>query len=227
MRKYLPIFIISILLTAISINTLFVSAQVEPPATIEMEDKVTCNVIYNGDAQVEEVISMSAAAFANFRQRYPMLSMLARLFKSQRLNAELSNLKIGVDEVNNRVTATYIIKGAAINRKDYWEIKVASEKQKITLSAQTGNTLVFTFVMMATSETRMIITSTITLPKEAKNIKFDSETNTIRYEYTPTTTPSLQLTGNPILLAAGVVFAILAVANAALARRRVIPPPPP
>jgi hypothetical protein len=227
MRKYLPIFIISILLTAISINTLFVSAQVEPPATIEMEDKVTCNVIYNGDAHVEEVISMSAAAFANFRQRYPMLSMLARLFKSQRLNAELSNLKIGVDEVNNRVTATYIIKGAAINRKDYWEIKVASEKQKITLSAQTGNTLVFTFVMMATSEIRMIITSTITLPKEAKNIKFDSETNTIRYEYTPTTTPSLQLTGNPILLVAGVVFAILAVANAALARRRVMPPPPP
>jgi len=43
--------------------------------------------------------------------------MLARLFKSQRLNVELSNLKIGVNEVNN--TATYIIKGAAINRKDY------------------------------------------------------------------------------------------------------------
>ena len=100
-------------------------------------------------------------------------------------------------------------------------------KTLLTLSAQTENTLVFTFVMMATSETRMIITSTITLPKEAKNIKFDSETNTIRYEYTPTTAPSLQLTGNPIFLVAGVVFAILAVANAVLARRRAIPPPPP
>ena len=125
MKKYLPIFIIvSVLLITISINTLVISAQVEPPATIEMEDKVTCNVLHNGDAQVKEVISMSAAAFANFRQRYPMLNMLARLFKSQRLNAELSDLKIEVDEVNNRVTATYIIKGAAINRKDYWEIRV-------------------------------------------------------------------------------------------------------
>jgi hypothetical protein len=110
--------------------------------------------------------------------------MLARLFKSQRLNAELSNLKIGVNEVNN--TATYIIKGAAINRKDYWEIKVASEKQKIALSAQTGSTLVFTFVMMATSETRMIIISTntsTTAPSLQLTVVFRITFSTVFLEY--------------------------------------------
>jgi hypothetical protein len=225
MKKYLPITMIaSAIIVMISMSVLIVSAQVEPPVIIEMDNKVTFTVMDNGDAQVKEVISMSAAAFANFRQQYPTLSMLARLFKSQRLDAELVDLKIEVDEVNNRVTATYVIKGVAVNKKDYWEIRAASEKYKITLSAQTENTLILTSVMQATSEIRMITTSTVMLPKEAKNIKFRSETNTIRYEYTPMTpVPSLQLTGNPMLLAAGGILVILAAVNVVLARRRALP----
>ena len=217
----------SIILTMIFINTMIASAQVEPPTIIEMDDKLTFTVLDNGDAQVKEVISLSAAAFASFRRQYPTLSMLARLFKSQRLEAELVDLKIELDEVNNRVIATYTIKGASVNKRDYWEIRVAGEKQKVTLSAQTENTLVFTFVGTVTSEMRMIITSTVILPKGSKNIKFSSETNTIRYEYAPIAAmPGTQLTGNPILLMAGGAFVALAAVNVILAKKKAPPPIP-
>jgi hypothetical protein len=228
MRRYVSILIL-MLLAIILLDGFTTWAQVQPIAVLEIEDKATNNIAENGDAYVEEVISMSATAFASFRQQYPMLSMLTRLFKSKRTDVEITNLNIQVDEANNRIIAKYIIKGAAVYKKDYWEMKIASEKQKVTLSAQTGNILVFTYAGMVTTDTRMIITSTINLPKEATNIKFMSDTNTLRYEYTPATASGLSMAGNPMFLVLGVVLAIFAIANIVLPTRKTTPtaPPPP
>jgi hypothetical protein len=228
MRRYLSILIL-MLLAIILLDGFTTWAQVQPLAVLELEDKATYNIAENGDAYVEEVISMSATAFVSFKQQYPMLSMLTRLFKSKRTDVEITNLNIQVDEANNRIIAKYVVKGAAVYKKDYWEIKIASEKQKVTLSAQTGNTLVFTYAGMVTTDTRMIITSTINLPKEATNIKFMSDTNTLRYEYTPPTASGLSMAGNPIVLVIGIVLAILAIANMVLPIRKAAPPaaPPP
>lgn len=228
MRRYLSILIL-MLLAIILLDGFTTWAQVQPLAVLELEDKATYNIAENGDAYVEEVISMSATAFASFKQQYPMLSMLTRLFKSKRTDVEITNLNIQVDEANNRIIAKYVIKGAAVYKKDYWEMKIASEKQKVTLSAQTGNTLVFTYAGAVTTDTRMIITSTINLPKEAKNIKFISDTNTLRYEYIPPTASGLSMAGNPIFLVLGLVLAIFAIANMVLPMRKTAPtaPPPP
>jgi hypothetical protein len=226
MRRYLSILIL-MLLAIILLDGFTTWAQVQPLTVLELEDKATYNIAENGDAYVEEVISMSATAFVSFKQQYPMLSMLTRLFKSKRTDVEITNLNIQVDEANNRIIAKYIIKGAAVYKKDYWELKIASEKQKVTLSAQTGNTLVFTFAGAVTTDTRMIITSTINLPKEAKNIKFISDTNTLRYEYTPPTASGLSMAGNPIFLVLGLVLAIFAIANMVLPMRKTAPPAPP
>lgn len=218
MKKcYLIVIIVSVIL----INTVTVSAQVEPPVVYEMDDKSTTTIFENGDARVEEVISLSAAGYAMFKQQYPMLSMLTRLFKSKRLDAEYEDLRVDVDDANNKITATYVIKGAAINKKDYWEIRVASEKEKVTLSAQIENTLVLTFTGLVTKEYRTIITSTIILPAEAKNITFNSETNTITYEL-----PQKQeaggfaIAGNPIFLIVAVAAVALMVVNFVLTRRK-------
>ncbi|MEM0235338.1 hypothetical protein [Thermofilum sp.] len=221
--------LILMLLAIILLDGFTTWAQVQPLTVLELEDKATYNIAENGDAYVEEVISMSATAFASFKQQYPMLSMLTRLFKSKRTDVEITNLNIQVDEANNRIIAKYVIKGAAVYKKDYWEMKIASEKQKVTLSAQTGNTLVFTYAGAVTTDTRMIITSTINLPKEAKNIKFISDTNTLRYEYTPPTASGLSMAGNPIFLVLGLVLAIFAIANMVLPMRKTAPtaPPPP
>lgn len=71
------------------------------------------NVLPNGDANVREEISMSAAAFARFRAYYSPLSMLTRELKSHRLDAEF------VDVKSRQITdtVTYTIKGAAVNKK--------------------------------------------------------------------------------------------------------------
>ncbi len=184
----MPLLVAATLIITALIFPVKVAAQVQPPVVLEVNDKSSVTILPNGNAQIREEISMSLAAFARFKAYYNPLGMLTRELKSYRTDVELTNVSISVDEANNRVIVTYTALGAAVNKKDYWELKVASEKEKVTLSAQTGNVLVFTFVRAATSDIRWIMTVTVTLPQEAKNIRFISETNTLRYEYTPQTT---------------------------------------
>ena len=157
-KKTLTIVITSLLLTVILSATPILS-QVEPPVVYDIEDKVTINILENGDAKVTEVISMSAIAFAMFRKEYPQLSMLTRLFKPRNMPIQIENLDIKVDEANNKLTATYVIKGAAVNRGKYWEVLLAAARgEKVTLSAQTEKSLVFTATSYVTGEIREIST---------------------------------------------------------------------
>jgi hypothetical protein len=209
-----------------------VIAQVQPPTIIEINDKSSVTILANGDARAKEEISMSASAFAKFKAYYNPLSILTRELKSQRLEMELTNVNINLDEANNKVTVTYTIKGAAVNKKDYWELKVASESEKVTLSSQLGNVLVFTYVGAVTSDVRWIVTTTVTLPQEAKNINFISDTNTIRYEYA-STLGGPQLSKSLLFLIGGVIFILLGAVTLILGRKRKpllaapSPPPPP
>jgi hypothetical protein len=216
MKQKVCLIIVIVLLALI--NMPIVSAQVEPPVVYEMDNKVTFSVLENGDAQVKEVISLSAAGFIEFRKQYPMLSMLARLFKPKNIPLQIENLKIDIDETNNKITATYIIKGASINKRDYWELIVASEGEKVTLSAQTGNTLVFTFTGPVGVGFRIITTSTVILPLDAKNIKFDETTNKIRYELPQKAAPMI-FTSNIIFLVIAGIAIILAIVNYVLKRK--------
>jgi len=211
------ILVIAVLFTAL---ILFASvyAQTQPPTIYEMEDKSTMVVLENGNAQVEEVISLSAAAFRVFKQRFPMLSMYARLFKPTNMPIQIENLNIDVDEANNKITATYTIKGASVNKGDYWEVTVAPEDQKVTLSAQSGNSLVFTFIGQVTQEFRQIVTVTVNLPTDAENIKFDVDTNKTSYELPQK--KATMIGGNPMFLAVAAICLALAALNQVLARRK-------
>lgn len=203
----MPLIVAAALIAFALIVPVKVAAQVQPPVVLEINDKSSMTILPNGNAQVKEEISMSLAAFTKFKAYYNPLGMLTRELKSHRMDLELTNVSISVDEANNRVIVTYTALGAAVNKKDYWELKVASEKEKVTLSAQTGNVLVFTFVKAVTSDIRWIMTVTVTLPQEAKNIRFIGETNTLRYEYTPQTfQEESRPSRNLLFLASGVVF---------------------
>ena len=221
-KKTFTIVIIGFLLTVI-LSTTPVLSQVEPPVVYDIEDKVTVNILENGDAKVTEVISMSAIAFATFRKEYPQLSMLTRLFKPRNIPIQIENLNIKVDEANNKLTATYTIKGAAVNRGKYWKVLLAAARgEKVTLSAQTEKSLVFTTSSYVTSEIREISTITINFPAEARNIKYLEDENKITYEL-PQPTPQR----NVIFLVAGVVLIAAAIANIVLSKRARRPPPPP
>ncbi|MHA1711103.1 MAG: hypothetical protein ACTSUS_03405 [Candidatus Freyarchaeota archaeon] len=212
------VFVIAVLFAALILIQL-VSAQTQPPAIHEMEDKSTMVVLENGDAQVEEVITLSAAAYSVFKQRFPMLNMYARLFKPTNIPIQIENLNIDVDEANHKITVTYTIKGASVNKGDHWEMTVAPEDQKVTLSAQSGSSLVFTFVGQVTQQFRQIVTVTTNLPTDAENIRFDADTNKISYEL-PQKKAATTIGGNPVFLAAAAICLALAALNQFLAKRK-------
>lgn len=217
------ILIVTILFLVLNF-TAWAYAQTQPPTVYEMEEKSTTIVLENGDAQVKEVISVSAAGFRIFKQRFPMLSMYARLFKPMNQPIDIEDLKIDVDEANNNITASYTIRGASVNKGDHWEITVAPEGQKVTLTAQSGNSLVFTFIGQVTQEFRAIVTVTVTLPEQAGNIRFDRSTNKINYELPQK--KAVAIGGNPIFLITAGICMALAASNQVLARRKAQPPTP-
>lgn len=184
-----------------------VFAEVQPISVNEMNDKATYTVLDNGDVKVEEIITLSASSYQNFKNKYPTISMFARLFKPKNIPIQIENLNINMDEMNNKINATYLIKGWAVNKGEYWEIIGEKEGEKLTLSAQTGNTLVFTVVSQS-GDFKQTTTSTVVFPSDAKNIKFESSTNKITYEL-----PYKGGIGNLIFLGLAVFFIGAAAVN--------------
>ncbi|MEK6973322.1 MAG: hypothetical protein AABW72_04765 [archaeon] len=182
------------------------SAETAPLAVIEMNETSTMTILPNGDAQVKEDIALTATAFAAFKQQYPALSMFARVFEPKNMPLLLENLDVKVDEFNNKITASYLVKGMSVNKDSHWEIVVAAESIKPTLSAQTANALVFTYADQG-SDYKKMITTTINLPDGVSNISFDAESNKVKYELPYSEGFSM---GNILFL----IIAVLAIAAA-------------
>lgn len=175
-KSFVAVFILSIILLS---QLLF--AEIQPLSVNEIDDKATYTVLENGDVKVEEIITLSASAYQQFKSKYPTLDMFTRWFKPKNTPTQIEDLQININEINRKINATYSIKGWAINKGEYWNVVAGEEGEKIILSAQTGNTLVFTFSTQ-NGDFKQITTSSVHFPQDAKNIKFDSTTNKIRYE---------------------------------------------
>lgn len=132
----------------------------------------------SGNAHVAEVWKFTPNLYLQMKQAYPTAYMLKREFENRRSDAEYRNMKIEWEDTNNQIKATYTILGAAVNRGSYWELRLG--EGDLTLSSQTGNTVVLTSVQpLFGGQGRLIETITVVLPDNAKNIKF--EDNSLRY----------------------------------------------
>lgn len=126
----------------------------------------------SGNAHVTEVWKFTPNLYLQMKQAYPTAYMLKREFENRRSDAEYRDMKIEWDDTNNRIKATYTILGAAVNRGSYWELKLG--EGDLTLSSQTGNTVVLTSVQpLFGGQGRLIETITVVLPGNAKEIKFE------------------------------------------------------
>lgn len=180
----------------------------EQVSIFEVEDKSDAVVQDNGDAKVKDVITMSASAFADFRQRFPVLSTFIRTFKPANLPSQMENVDIKLDEGKNQIIAGYILKGVSVNRGDHWEIDyfAAEGVDKVNLSAQNKNVLVFNITGQVTQEMREVTTITVKLPDKAKEIKFDSDTKKITYKLS-----EKMATGNFTFFLLAIVFLFVGV----------------
>jgi len=132
----------------------------------------------SGNAHVTEVWKFTPNLYLQMKQAYPTAYMLKREFENRRSDAEYRNMKIEWDDTNNRIKATYTILGAAVNRGSYWELRLG--EGDLTLSSQTGNTVVLTSVQpLFGGQGRLIETITVVLPGNTRDVRF--EDGSLRY----------------------------------------------
>lgn len=179
MMKSTSILGIFFLLAVFWAQLVFAAAQ--PMSVTEIDEKITYTVLENGDMQAVDTLTLSAAAYQQFKENYPTLSTFARLFKPANTPMQMENMDIKLDDMANKITATYLVKGAAINKGEYWEME--GGEKKVTLSAQTPNSLIFTS-MSQSGDTKLTTTSTINFPANVQDLKFDTSTNNITYKVT-------------------------------------------
>lgn len=185
------------------------AAQIQSVNVMEIHDRSESIILKNGDAQIKEVISMSASAYVSFKQRYPVLSMFTRIFKPTNMPTQIENLNFKLDEGNNQFTADYIMRGVAVNKGDYWEIKSSAAESggKITLASQNDNVLVFSSSGSSEIGIKMITTLTLRLPRQARDIKFDEPAAKITYKMPAFSGRNIQF------LILGILFFLLAIAS--------------
>jgi hypothetical protein len=180
-------------------------AQIQPSSVLEMNDKSESAVLKNGDVKVKEVISMSASSYISFKQRYPVLSMFTRIFEPANMPTQIEDLNLNLDEGKNQVVAEYVMKGAAVNYGDHWEIDVSKAAgEKVSLASQNGNTLVFSSMGESEEGTKVTTTTAAVFPKEAKDIYFDENANKVTYKLSKNIFEKKN-----IFLVLGIVFLIL------------------
>ena len=182
----------------------------EPTSVMELNDSSAAKILANGDATVVEDISLTATAFANFKQQYPQLSMFARFFDQKTMPIQIEDLDVQVDEFNNKIVAKYTVKGMAVNNgNNLWGIAIAVEGQKIVLSAQTETAVVFSYADQTSGYNKMI-TTTYNLPAGVTQIVFNKESNILSYVLE---IPEDTSFGNWVFLALGILLLGGAVIN--------------
>ena len=153
-----------------------------------------------GNAHVTEIWKFTPNLYLQMKQTYPTTYMLKREFENKRSDVEYRNMRIEWDDSNNRIKAEYTMLGAAVNHGSYWELDLGGED--VTLSSSNGNTIVLTSVQpIFDGQGRVIETTTVVLPKGAKNIRV--ENGVIRYEL-----PQDEGGGNRIFLVLATVAGI-------------------
>jgi len=204
--------VLPIILLSIAFINVILHAQIQPPTVFEIEGVTTIDVLENGVADVKEEIKFSAQAFVAFKQTYNPISTFVRELRPRTSPTQIENLSINLDEANNKLTLKYTLLGAAVYKGNgLWELEVAEPGEKLTLSTQHGNTLVFTRVYAAGGEYRIMETLTINLPAKAESIRYDADEGKISYRLDVNTGASnnnMLYTGIALILVGGVVIAV-------------------
>jgi len=205
-----------IILLFVALVSVVSHAQMQPPTIFEIEGMMTVNVSDNGIAYVREEIKFSAQAFVVFKQVYNPISTFVRELRPRATPEQIENLSINLDEVNNKLTMTYTLLGAAVYKGNgLWELEIAEPgkrpNEKLTLTTQHGNTLVFTHVYGAGENYKIMETLTVNLPTKAENIKYDEDEGKISYKLnvsTGTSNGNMLYAGIALMIIGGVIVAV-------------------
>ncbi len=184
---------------------------IEIPFDLEIDDLVNITVMDNGLTKVDEVVKSTATGYLFLKQQYPLPFLFKRFILLDKADIEVENLTVNFDDVNRRITSSYIALGMTRKRMGKWEFLLQGDAK---LTTRAGNTLVFseTFPLPYGGKKNVIIT--VRLPDTASSVSITSEEGYTKITYE---LPSTQgLTGNIWLLGLIGVLVVLLILNLAL-----------
>ncbi len=185
----------SLILLVIILNLqLVANAQIKPLSVFEVNGKRVINITDTGNAHVKEEIKFSAQAYIAFKKIYNPISTFIRELEPKASPTQIENLTIKLDDASNKLTAKYDLLGKAIYKGNgEWEVKIAEPGDKLQLTSQNGNTLIFTNIHAVGEDYKIMETITVNLPSKAKHPVYHEDEGTITYTLSIKTQKSVSL----------------------------------
>lgn len=176
-NEHLAVFIVLTGLTAVLITPSY-SQQAE-----EIAMTVTSSQIVDtaGNAHVKWVMTFNPPrGYDRIKRSYPNLYVLFRDFGPERASFEIQKdtLKISSDDGQRSITFLADVLGLAVSRKNRWQLQFEPDEQISTLE---GNKVFTTAQAGNQSGLRLTLINSYTLPTNAANVHFDSETHQLTY----------------------------------------------
>ena len=183
-----------VILALVFCASLFAPVNAQQPEEITMIVNGTANVDEAGNGRLQIVMTFSPPrGYDRIKRAYPNLYVLFRDFGPERSNFEVNRetLKITSDDGQRSITFSADVLGAAVSKKNRWQIEVDKEER---LSTQDANKVFTSLHRTIQLGLKMTGTQMYLLPQNAQNVSFDKENSLITY-----TTPHRKVSGDPTI----------------------------
>ena len=176
----------SLIRRCVSSSALFVLVAV-PAARAQVRDKApllretdTVSVDDKGDAIYAGKLTFpSESVYSQVKENYPNPYVLLRNVIGTRSKSQTTNATASYDDSQRSIELKSNILGAAVNKRNKWRMEVGKNTELLHVDGRTA------ILINATSNggPTLVVSGKVELPAGAHNVKVDSETGTLVYEF--------------------------------------------
>ena len=217
MKKTLLLFVVLGMLTCVIPMSVFAQT------TITETDTFTVNSV--GDIHMKWVIGYPTTLYSSIAAQYESNEyLLIRELIGYKTKAEIKNPDVGFDSMNREITVSLTLLGGATNKGDYWEIEMAPDVYGFNVQGTTVRFSQASTTITSSGQTDVNAALTVKLPGDAKDITYDSGSNTLKYVL-PKDFVSENRNLTIGLLATGMIICVILLAYTMIKGRGVSPRP--
>ncbi|HWE02502.1 MAG TPA: hypothetical protein VG326_08825 [Tepidisphaeraceae bacterium] len=126
-----------------------------------------------------KLVFPSEAIYSQVKENFPNPYMLLKNILGARAKTQNTNATASYDDAHRSIQLSATVLGAAVNKHNKWRMEVGKSTELLHVDGRTA------ILINATSNggPTMVISGEVTLPEGAKDIKVDSDTGTLIYEF--------------------------------------------
>lgn len=179
MLKKRAVLLVGLILVVMLVPLSFVFAQLPIEEFNTLRVSGTGQVDVTGNMHLELSWKFPTnALYIEIKRNYPNPYVILREFSSQRAAFEVANAQVEYDDANRKLHIKADVLGAAINKRGRWEVDIGKGTDLIFMEKQRA---IFLEVTSTDSQFVQIMDTTIQLPEEASNIKYDETKGLLAY----------------------------------------------